>query len=117
MDIREKLVELFDEAARICNKTDCGKCRYFNAQSCVDKLIIDHLIASGVTVQEWIPVSERLPRDERQVLVYFGFGDFRVRYNGILSYYRFDPNPHWQHESSGVVVTHWMPLPRPPKGE
>ena len=66
---------------------------------------------------EWIPVTERLPKDERQVLVYYGFGDFRVRYYGILSYYCCDPNPKWQRESEGLNVTHWMPLPQPPKGE
>lgn len=51
-NIREKLVELLNDAARICNKTDCCKCRYFTDYACVDKFLIDHLIANNVTVQE-----------------------------------------------------------------
>lgn len=49
-NIREKLVELFDEAARICNNKRCNRCSYLDVPSCVDELTIDHLIANGVTV-------------------------------------------------------------------
>ena len=31
--------------------------------------LVDYLIANGVTVQEWVPVSERLPETEKRVLV------------------------------------------------
>lgn len=57
MDIREKLVELFDLAARVCNKTNCDDCRYFNEPSCTDQLAVDILIHNGVTIQKegiWI---------------------------------------------------------------
>ena len=70
--------------------------------------------------REWISVKERLPEDERNVLAYYGFGrdgiiDSDMRFMGALCYYCFDPKPHWQHAMSGVIVTHWMPLPEPPK--
>lgn len=103
MDIREKLVELLREGIMF---------HYF--LTCEEQA--DYLLANGVTVQEWIPVTERLPSDEKEVLVYYGFGDLRFMHMGILTYYCFDPNPHWQHEGTGMKITHWMPLPQPPKG-
>ena len=69
----------------------------------------------------WISVKERLPEDERSVLAYYGFdhgdGNLNVRFIGTSSYFCFDPNPHWQHADRNLVVTHWMPLPEPPKEE
>ena len=70
----------------------------------------------------WIPVTERLPKDEKDVLAYYGFKHDGVlsdqRFIGTLCYFRFDPNPHWQHEGQGkLTVTHWRPLPEPPEGD
>lgn len=70
---------------------------------------------------EWISVNERLPKDEKPVLAYYGFyrdydkEDLGARFIGTLTYFAYDPVPHWQHESTGIFVTHWMPLPEPPK--
>lgn len=70
-------------------------------------------------MSEWISVNDRLPENEKEVLTYYGFnrgdGDLGMRFCGVLTYYAFDPSPHWQHESTGLTVTHWMPLPNPPE--
>ena len=103
MTDREKLIELQKDA-------------FFNwklrGEGRLIAEIADHLIANGVTIQKWIPVSERLPEDSRGVILCT-----RSRIVGVGFY---DKNTRsWvQHYSGGgicVDVTHWMPLPEPPK--
>lgn len=113
MNIREKLVELIDNMLPHEGKT-------------FEEALADHLIANGVTVQEWIPVSERLPKNdyakpwwERQrYLVSLQNGTMRVATYGYKEY-------DWWIDSHDCVldkkryrgVTHWMPLSSAPKGE
>ena len=85
---------------------------------------------TGLTPEEvqqmrWIPVEERLPTDERPVLVFVGYADTMTGFITTSSYFCFDVNPHWQWD--GLVrdeqrTLFWMPLPappdrRPPEGE
>lgn len=66
---------------------------------------------------EWISVKDRLPEDEKQVLVY----DRIHKTCTIGNYKKTEENDYWvayQGESSiWYNITHWMPLPEPPKGE
>ena len=69
-------------------------------------------IANATTiypVQQWISVKDRLPEDDRDYLLFIKRGDFDVGYfrSGFwTSYAEISPE-----------VTHWMPLPEPPKEE
>ena len=66
-------------------------------------------------VQEWISVKERLPEPWKQVLIYSRH-DFceSALYIGAPGKWRVT----WNHEMlDDDSVTHWMPLPEPPKGE
>ena len=90
MDVREKLVELLTGYS-------------IDTQSDVE-YVADHLVSNGVTVQEWIPATERLPDVGKNVLVYSEFDGVSVDYHGGDSF-------------GYALVTHWMPLPQPPKGE
>ena len=79
--------------------------------NCAEEMA-DYLIAEGVMVQRWIPVTERLPNICEPVLVCVDFmGGKAVRAsdrygkNGVL----------WSGIPSNTNVTHWMPLPEPPK--
>ena len=78
---------------------------------CGDALaLIEHLDAK---VPKWISVEERFPWMNRKVLVTDGFIVAEAHYNG---------RAEWIHdghcmETSGVIITHWMHLPEPPKEE
>ena len=87
--------------------------------------IADHLIANGVTVQQWIPVTERLPESKEKLLVYGG--NIEIWFNGVKQ-----PMPSiftgymrgldegwftWDTDDYISDVTHWMPLPQPPDEE
>ena len=104
MDVREKLVELIESA------------RYWGSNTSEE--IADHLIAHGVTVQEWISVDDRLPEEGEYVLcVLKGFN-----YGGKIQVCKFVPadkfkdKPYFEHFRNGFPsVTHWMPLPLAPE--
>lgn len=73
----------------------------------------EYLIAGGVTVQKWIPVTERLPEEYTTVLVCGEDGVEPGRFYGKSGFWTYD-----QYEQDPIfAVTHWMPLPEPPKGE
>lgn len=56
----------------------------------------------------WIPVTERLPEQGQEVIVYDG-GVLKPK---VFCYLFWNPNyDNW------ARVTHWMPLPEPPKEE
>ena len=71
----------------------------------------------------WIPVTERLPENDCPVLVtYLGFHDRSPRAN-MLAYIDRDLGWCWWNDDipdwtpCAVEITHWMPLPQPPKEE
>ena len=67
---------------------------------------------------EWISVKDRLPEVEEEVLACYYFKPFLNKmFVGVLTYFVFDEEPHWQYESIGLTVTHWMDLPELPKEE
>ena len=98
MSDREKLIEILDRLF-----VDYGaQAIYFTDQECED--IADYLISNGVTVQKWIPVSERLPDESGEVIGYDAIHGIRVMFYHYSLIYT-----DWKR------VTHWMPLPEPPK--
>ena len=127
MSNREKLIELMVESRGICLASDCTKCVYnANTAMCDYTLAVDHLIANGVTVQKWIPVSDETikPKDRRNYFVAYVFGNSTMTFFGEAKYHADGNNgyvqgSHFSDEGmNGMRVTHWMeipPLPEPPK--
>ena len=105
MDVRKKLVEL------LRNSPHLDIIKGYNGNDCTFEQGADWLIANGVTVQEWNSVDDELPEDQEEVLV------CTRSKNGIRNidkgYMAIDRFIH----RGRAEVTHWMPLPHPPKGE
>ena len=108
MDVREKLVEILKQAPFEGKVLD----EWWWEEKI--KRIADHLIANGVTVQEWIPVNERLPEHGDVVMVWHTYMEhpFVCQWDErsdcwIDNKWAFGRN----------TITHWCRLPQPPKGE
>lgn len=114
MDVREKLIDLIIDAKRTDPETGS-----------FTEYLADCLINNGVTVQEWIPASEPPKKITNRVIVlckngYVGYGHYED-YKGKQTWYNLEsgkPFTDWDLEDcESYDVTHWMPLPQPPKGE
>lgn len=115
MGVLEKITNLLNDVQETgVNEIPAGF--GYTKQYITNERVASHLISNGVTVQEWIPVTERTPENIGLYLVI---------------------EKHWLDGSSGVEiakwnntdwftadrkskeitprVTHWMPLPAPSK--
>ena len=103
MDVREKLIEILRKPIFPHELAD------------PIEAVADYLLDNGVTVQEWISVTERLPEDDSDVLAYSSIGEESRIYPACYS------NGVWFdcvfNAPATDTTTHWMPLPDPPKGE
>ena len=100
MDVREKLVELLKEFYGVDPM-------YYGVDA---NALADYLIVNGVTIQQWIPVTERLPvKNRNAVLIALRWDDTDI------GWYDKD-DKCWQSEFVNSYddgdVTHWMPLPK-----
>ena len=119
---REKLVELFLNAEQMIHIPYGMGTK--QAERYVFEKMADHLIANGVTVQKWIPVTDRLPVNdygnhwkERKYYLVRLQGD-RIR----VARYGYKEDDWWVDSHDCVLskdryteVTHWMESPQPPK--
>lgn len=128
MDVREKLVELLqDENNPVW--------RWFPNNATMAQLT-DYLINSGVTVQEWIPVTERLPDEHESLFARYKDTDkwrnamFTTISDRVIVCAEYENGKRIVKTANTVdgvwkvkdifhpcKVTHWMPMPHPPKGE
>ena len=107
MDVREKLFTLFQD----CNNPSW---KWFPNNAEMLKLI-EYLVANGVTVQEWIPVTEKMPKER-------GFYLVAVKHwcdGKPVTREAFWNGSDWLSCEKRVEitprVTHWMPLQEPPE--
>lgn len=72
--------------------------------------------ALGCNMPVWIPVTERLPEESGHYLIYVIGGEFKQWSMVTMAYYhkRFYYDDM---EDNFDQITHWMPLPQPPKEE
>lgn len=131
MDVREKLVELLKTNACpspfMCDPT----CKYYGFGDCFPDRFADHLIAHGVTAQEWISVDDRLPEipegwaESPEPVLYMmkNTKTIYVGYYGEGGVWKDKYFRQYADNRNGVDaddVLCWMyqhDLPEPPKGE
>ena len=107
MDVREKLVEL------LRNSPNLDTVKGYKGNDCTFEQGADWLIAHGVTVQEWISVKDWLPESGKEgVLIALLWGGVDIGWCEDGRWYS-----EFVNEYEDGKVTHWMPLPKPPKGE
>ena len=122
MDVRKKLVEI------VCDVMESDGCiGHCNHSPCFEvERVVNALIDNGVTVQEWVSVDDRLPDKDGCYIVTAcdegcSCGD-GIWYDTVVieaEHYKGE----WSWNENGTeyditdLVTHWMPLPNPPKGE
>lgn len=119
--MRDKLIELLVQAEKIayelCITRPCSdECLVngFCTDTVPDKA--DHLIANGVTVQQWIPVSERLPEKNCKCLVCVDVDVWGKEYKAIAVEHYNEDWLGWYSDGGKIPnVTHWMPMPELPK--
>lgn len=113
MTDREKLIKLLCEA-----NSKSVDAELFEDSSYAQQLEIeaDFLIANGATfatdnnVGHWIPVTERLPENDLEdVLAFDGISCC------LISFTRTDIYGKKYFVIGRNDITHWMPLPEPPK--
>ena len=129
MDVREKLVELLAEyfnigdsyaynLTRVKSAFACGTVGLDDFEEFDDETVKDiasYLTDNGVTVQEWISVKDRLPEEKVNCIVHYkhAYCDNDDYWAIGLCFY---DGEKFRIDLS-YKVTHWMPMPQPPKGE
>lgn len=131
MDVREKLIEL------LCNLPTpefvIGT-RRAGKKLITAGFIADHLIANGVTVQEWVSVDDRLPDEHESLFARYKGTDkwlngmFMTISDLVIVCAEYENGKRivktantvdgvWKVENifHQCRVTHWMPLPEPPE--
>ena len=73
-------------------------------------------VGKGEPVQEWISVDDELPEESGYYLVFTDIGR-SVVLPYSKKYQAFNAFDDSYSERNVIPVTHWMPIPHPPKGE
>lgn len=100
-DIKGKLVDVHSKLMGLLQRAPYIRCEDVHRQYAVN-----WLMNNGVTVQKWIPGTERLPENTDDVIV--------CHENGWVTKDAWFVR-NWWHKNEVNPITHWMPLPEPPK--
>jgi hypothetical protein len=115
MSKEKQIKEMWNIITTDCD-SECDGCEFENDNWCFTRRVINNLYNAGYRKQsEWISVEERLPEDKQICLVY-----------GTVFYVPEETESEEIfttafYKEFGFVeqihahITHWMPLPEPPK--
>ena len=115
MGMREKLIEALSQVQDYGTKSTYEE-NSVTIESKGNAYVADQLIANGVvisnseTTTKWIPVTDKLPDDEKKVLCILDDGFFCILEWTSWEWLWNDGHNVYAEKD----VTHWMPLPEPP---
>ena len=132
--MKEQIEKIFNDVVEAeqryheyCLANTCHDCEYYGDGECDNHIRAEHLYNAGYRKQEWISVEDRLPENdhgkhwkERQHYLVI------TEPSGLMRVARFGNKefPWWIDSHDTVMtsanyakVTHWMPLPEPPKAK
>ena len=107
---------------KCCLKGECSAQTRLQAADAIEELSrdLDSMNEANIALYgalpKWIPVTERLPKEGEFVLVYGNLYPNKHDGGVIAVSKRMDWN-YWQGFGRERNITHWMPLPQPPKEE
>lgn len=114
MTDRKKLVELLESHCAVIGEE---KCKAAKEETCSPRdcagCLADHLIANGVTVQQWTPVTEKLPKPIDPVLCIGTRGGMFIGYHYYSIERSMDKSICFRVPNSrrDRYASHWQPLP------
>lgn len=136
-----KTADEIKRALEICSsRGDCAKCPYPEGECFSDLMekdargyilqlenhigeLTEKVVQLEAAQPKWISVAERLPEDDAEVLTHAvdcnGGSAFAITsYTHHMHGYNIEGwcSP-WQHFHNYYIVTHWMPLPVPPRSD
>ena len=117
----EELVKRLRETSEDFGELDSGSVMLLEAADAIEDLISALTASNEVIVKSkplWIPVAERLPHYGDWVL---GIGPKKgyhvCEYRGITHFPYSGDIPWFSAKGRSLNITHWQPLPQPPKEE
>lgn len=128
-DVREKLVELLGNLfCGYYGMNGCDSCEYNTEAQCNAYACADRMIANNITIQRWIPVTERYPDLELEEVITNDKELFpclvvrknpRAKKGKYVAKAWYDGFGFLNGDSVDVTdeVTHWMEMPELPKME
>lgn len=130
----DELIKVLRYCGNFEDREGCDEsCPYFHDKDCPTQIMNDAADAIeklAAQLPKWIPVTERLPELDQEVLVYAIGKDDGFIGNAVTTIserfiFRLFPSSDgveewrspWEYFNSNYEITHWMPLPDAPKGE
>lgn len=100
-----------------CDKnSQCDGCEYFDGSGGEERKVLENRNDAVNDTPRWISVKDRLPKDQRSVLTINGHGEIKIM--GLWSkrgeLWTWLYQERFTHYND---ITHWRPLPEPPKEE
>ena len=122
MTDKERLMNLILDLEYNTNGTLCDGCGCRPVSEAAQDIAV-HLLSNGVTFHKWVPVVLGFLPDEKDVWEYiekYSYApEFIVMIQGSCDATTLQYDGElWSDEYGNTYnVTHWMPLPKPPKEE